>query len=114
MFRRIVAVCCMVRLWFLNKSPALPRFRTSRFIHFSPSVVIKAPMDLNATLPQPLSTDKKIFLLECRVEVWQSGVALEIWKQTRLFASSKQVEYIPSLWRYSDEGALVSQSFIAG
>jgi hypothetical protein len=81
----------------------MPPFRASRFIDFNAGTVIQAPMDLKKALPATMTISEKIDLFECRVEVWQLGVAAAI---------LKQIEYAknPSIWSHAAYG-LVSVGF---
>jgi hypothetical protein len=81
----------------------VPPFRASRFIDFNSGVVLTAPMDLKATMTKPWTLDQKIDLFECRVEVWQFGVAAAILKQIEAAKS-------PSIWSHAAY-ALVSVGF---
>lgn len=74
-------------------------FRNSRFIDFEAGVVITAPMDLLKQTAQPWTVDDKINIFECRVEVWQLGVAVALLKNIE---SKPQ----PSIWSHSAYGML--------
>jgi hypothetical protein len=93
----------LFRLFFPKIGVAMPRFRTSRFIDFNTGTVITAPMDLKKSMPATMTTDQKIDLFECRVEVWQLGVAAEMLKQIEAARN-------PSIWSHAAYG-LVSVSF---
>ncbi len=82
---------------------AMPPFRTSRFIDFNMGKVIMAPMDLQKSMPLTMTTVEKIDLFECRVEVWQLGVAAEMLKQIEAARN-------PSIWSHAAYG-LVSVCF---
>jgi hypothetical protein len=81
----------------------MPPFRAGRFIDFNTGTVIQAPMDLKKSMPATMTTDQKIDLFECRVEVWQLGVAAEMLKQIEAARN-------PSVWSHAAYG-LVSVSF---
>jgi hypothetical protein len=93
----------LFQLFFPKKGVAMPPFRASRFIDFNTGTVIKAPMDLKKSMPATMTTDQKIDLFECRLEVWQLGVAAEMLKQIEAARN-------PSIWSHAAYG-LVSVSF---
>lgn len=71
-------------------------FRESRYIDFNSGTVLKPPIDLLQEKPRRLSIDDMLDLFECRVEVWQLGPAVEIWKQ---HDAKKEVKSSP--WAHS-------------
>lgn len=81
----------------LNRSESI--FRSSKFIDFEAGEVLLAPMDLKKNKPKPWTLGDKIDLFECRVEVWQLGVAVAILKQIE---SSQP----PSIWSHAAYGVV--------
>lgn len=81
----------------------MPSFRGSPYIDFNTGDVVTSPMDLKAKMHKPWTLDQKIDLFECRVEVWQFGVAAAILKQIE---DAKP----PSIWSHAAYG-LVSVGF---
>ena len=79
------------------------QFRPSRYIDYNTGEVITAPMDLKKSIPATMTTDQKIDLFECRVDVWQFGVAAAILKQI-------EAAQDPSIWSHAAYG-LVSVGF---
>lgn len=55
-------------------------FRSSRFVDFDTGEVFLPPMRLLQQKPTPWSLGDKIEIFECRVEVWQLGVAAQMLK----------------------------------
>lgn len=51
-------------------------YRTSKYLDFNTGKVHLSPMDLLAQKTATLTLEDKIDLFECRVEVWQLGVAV--------------------------------------
>jgi hypothetical protein len=72
-------------------------FRSSQYIDFDAGRVILAPMDLKKSMSATMSPAQKMELFECRVEVWQLGVAAEVLKQIE---SSQN----PSIWSHAAYG----------
>jgi hypothetical protein len=56
-------------------------YRTSKYINFNTGRVILDPETFSAQVPEPMNLDQKIDFFECRVDVWQLGVAVEMLKQ---------------------------------
>lgn len=56
------------------------RYRGSRFIDFNNGQVILDPESFVEQTAKPWSLDQKIDFFECRVDVWQFGVAVEMLK----------------------------------
>ncbi len=73
--------------------------RSSPHIDFETGTVINQPMVLSNRTPEPWSIDDKINIFECRVEVWQLGVAVAMLKNNESNANS-------SIWRHSAYGML--------
>jgi hypothetical protein len=69
-------------------------FRSSRFVDFNTGCVVHQPLQYMRQFHPPKSLDDKIEIFECRVEVWQLGVAVEILKQIESQAQS-------SIWCHS-------------
>lgn len=78
-------------------------FRTSKFIDFNEGSVIISPLDFRESIPKPWSLENKINIFECRVEVWQLGVAVEILKEI-------EAHQIPSIWSHAGF-SLISVAF---
>ncbi|NJO00171.1 MAG: hypothetical protein HC875_41690 [Anaerolineales bacterium] len=78
-------------------------FRKSKFIDFNEGSVIISPLDLKESTPKPWSLEDKINIFECRVEVWQLGVAVEILKEI-------EAHDIPSIWSHAGF-SLISVAF---
>jgi hypothetical protein len=57
------------------------RFRSSKFLDFSSGDVFLPPMKLVQQKRKPWTTADKIAIFECRVEVWQLGVATQVLKE---------------------------------
>ena len=72
-------------------------FPKSEFIDFNAGVVYATPDTLFRSMREPWSIDDKIRLFECRVEVWQLGVAVAILRQIE---ASEQ----PSIWSHAAYG----------
>lgn len=72
-------------------------FRPSEFIDFNAGIVRATPDTLFRGMAQPWSIDEKIKLFECRVDVWQLGVAVAVLKQIE---ASQQ----PSIWFHAAYG----------
>lgn len=72
-------------------------FRYSPYIDFNNDRVILAPMDLLSQLAQPLTTQDKIRIFECRVDVWQLGPAVGMLKLI-------EANQPPSVWSHSAYG----------
>jgi hypothetical protein len=78
------------------------RYRSSRFIDFNEGRVILDPESFLKRTTMPSHTwplDQKIDFFECRVEVWQLGVAVEMLKQIEANAP-------PSIWSHAAYGLL--------
>lgn len=73
--------------------------RNSPHIDFETGTVINEPMALYRGTPKPWSIDDKINIFECRVDVWQLGVAVAMLKRNE---SNEQ----SSIWRHSAYGML--------
>jgi len=56
-------------------------FRSSRFLDFDSGEVFLPPMKLLHQKERPWTPEDKIDIFECRVEVWQLGVAVQILKR---------------------------------
>jgi hypothetical protein len=56
-------------------------FRSSRFLDFNSGEVFLPPMELLHRKKRPWDPEDKIDIFECRVEVWQLGVAAQILEQ---------------------------------
>src|SRR4051794_30775972 len=84
-------------------SPRTP-FRSSPYVDFNTGVVALDPMALLNTQGKPTSFAKKLRLFECRVEVWQLGVAAEMLRQIEAHHDGK------SIWCHAAYG-LVSVAF---
>jgi hypothetical protein len=69
-------------------------FRKSKFIDFNEGNVIISPLDFRESIPKPWILEDKIKIFECRVEVWQLGVAVEILKAI-------EAHDIPSIWSHA-------------
>ena len=69
-------------------------FRTSKFIDFNKGEVFISPLDFRDSIPKPWNLEDKIKIFECRVEVWQLGVAVEILKEI-------ENNLIPSIWSHA-------------
>jgi hypothetical protein len=78
-------------------------FRTSKFIDFNNGEVIVSPLDFRDSIPKPWNLKDKIKIFECRVEVWQLGVAVEILKEI-------ENHHIPSIWSHAGF-SLISVAF---
>jgi hypothetical protein len=78
-------------------------FRKSKFIHFNRGDVIISPKDLRDSVPKPWHLEDKIEIFECRVEVWQLGVAVKILKEI-------ETHQPPSIWSHAAYG-LISVAF---
>lgn len=74
-------------------------FRNSRFIDFKTGTVTTAPMSLAAQTATPWSVDDKIDIFECRVDVWQLGVAVAM-------LTNIESNQPPSIWAHSAYGML--------
>lgn len=79
-------------------SPRTP-FRMSRYIDFNHGTVTMPPQQFADNTPKPWNLDKTIELFECRVEVWQLGVAARI-------LSEIEAHTPPSIWSHSAYGLL--------
>lgn len=69
-------------------------FRFSRFIDFNEGRIILDPELFVAHTPSPWTVEQKIDFFECRVEVWQLGVAVEMVKQI-------EANEPPSIWSHA-------------
>lgn len=78
-------------------------FRKSKFIDFNEGNVIISPLDLRESIPKPWNLEEKVNIFECRVEVWQLGVAVEILKEI-------ENHRIPSIWSHAGF-SLISVAF---
>lgn len=76
-----------------------PPFRASKYIDFNAGKVLTAPMDLKKGKAKPWSLSDKIDLFECRVEVWQLGVAVAMLRQIEANQS-------PSVWSHAAYGVV--------
>lgn len=56
-------------------------WRKSEFVDFETGSVLLHPMRLASETPEPWSPVDKIRLFECRVDVWQLGVAVQMLKE---------------------------------
>jgi len=74
-------------------------FRKSRFIDFNKGQVFLHPMKLMGQIPGQWTLSNKIDVFECRVEVWQLGVAVEILKEIERHED-------PSIWSHSAYGLI--------
>lgn len=77
-------------------------YRPSRFIDFDTCVVTLAPMDLLKTKPVDPSKrtlEDKLDLFECRVEVWQLGVAVAMLREI-------ETKKPPSVWSHAAYGLI--------
>jgi len=74
-------------------------FRKSRFIDFNIGQVFVQPMEFMRQIPGPWTLTNKIDVFECRVEVWQLGVAVEMLKEIE---RNKH----PSIWSHSAFGLI--------
>lgn len=74
-------------------------FRNSKYIDFNARTVHVAPMELFAQKTSPLTLDDKIDIFECRVEVWQLGVAVAA-------LTSIEANQPPSIWSHAAYGLL--------
>ena len=76
------------------------KFRSSEYIDFNTGTVICPPMVLMRRLKPPWSLEDKIRVFQCRVDVWQLGVAVDM---------LKQIESAPvqsSIWAHAAFGML--------
>ena len=104
MLRRVLDGAMQFCRRFLPRTAHMSKpFRSSRYIDFNTGMVMTAPMDLKTTMSKPWTVAQKIDLFECRVEVWQFGVAAEILKQI-------EANQPPSIWSHAAY-ALVSVGF---
>ena len=74
-------------------------YRSSRFIDFNEGRVILDPEAFVENTSRPWTVTEKIDFFECRVEVWQLGVAVEMLKQIEANAP-------PSIWSHAAYGLL--------
>lgn len=58
-----------------------PLFRDSEFMDFNTGSVKVAPMELQRSLHTPDQRPESLQLFECRVEVWQLGVAVQMLRE---------------------------------
>jgi len=72
-------------------------FRKSRFIDFNKGHVFVHPMQFARETKPPWGLAQKIDIFECRVEVWQLGVSVEILKEIERHES-------PSIWSHAAFG----------
>ena len=78
-------------------------FRESRFIDFNQGIVKESPKDFRTRIPEPWHLKDKVEIFECRVEVWQLGVAVEVLKEI-------ETHHPPSIWSHAAYG-LISVAF---
>jgi hypothetical protein len=78
-------------------------FRSSEFIDFNAGTVTIQPMQLQGTLPDSPQRKDHLRVFECRVDVWQLGVAVQLLKEMESHSPS-------SIWFHAAYG-LISISF---
>jgi hypothetical protein len=74
-------------------------FRNSRFLDFNTGDVLVPPMRLAQQKERPWDLPDKIDIFECRVEVWQLGVAVQILREME---SPKRLP----IWRHAAYGLI--------
>jgi hypothetical protein len=74
-------------------------YRSSSFIDFNEGRVILDPESFVDQASRPWTLEQKIDFFECRVDVWQLGVAVEMLKQL-------EVHEPPSIWSHAAYGLL--------
>ena len=74
-------------------------YRSSRFIDFNEGRVILDPESFVDQVSRPWTLEQKIDFFECRVDVWQLGVAVEMLKQI-------EAHEPPSIWSHAAYGLL--------
>ena len=74
-------------------------YRSSRFINFNEGRVILDPESFVDQVSRPWTLEQKIDYFECRVDVWQLGVAVEMLKQI-------EAHEPPSIWSHAAYGLL--------
>ncbi|MCC6457411.1 MAG: hypothetical protein IT328_20820 [Caldilineaceae bacterium] len=74
-------------------------FRESEFIDFNTGTVKIAPMRLAILLPRPLQLADKIRLFQCRIDVWNLGVAVQMLKTI-------EANEPPSIWSHAAYGLI--------
>ena len=72
-------------------------FRYSPYIDFDAGLVKHTPETLVEELGSPCTPEEKLESLECRVDVWQLGVAVEMLKQI-------EDNQPPSIWSHAAYG----------
>ena len=82
-----------------DRSPMSRMFRDSRFVDFNAGTTKIPPMLLLHFLRRPLQFSDKVMFFQCRIEVWNLGVAVQILKEIE---SSK----LPSTWSHAAYGML--------
>jgi hypothetical protein len=74
-------------------------FRESEFIDFNTGMVKIAPMRFAIILPRPLQLADKIRLFQCRIDVWNLGVAVQMLKTI-------ESNEPPSIWSHAAYGLI--------
>jgi hypothetical protein len=74
-------------------------YRSSRFIDFNEGRVVLDPESFVDQASRPWTLEQKIDFFECRVDVWQLGVAVEMLKQI-------EAHEPPSIWSHAAYGLL--------
>ena len=72
-------------------------FRFSPYIDFNRGLVKNTPMTIVQKLGNPCTPEEKLEVFECRVDVWQLGVAVELLKQI-------EANQPPSIWSHAAYG----------
>lgn len=70
------------------------KYRISPYIDFNSGQVILDPMAMAEQMPDPMDVDDKIASFQCRIDVWQLGVAVEMLK---LIEENEQ----PAVWSHA-------------
>ncbi len=65
-------------------------FRSSKFLDFNSGDVFLPPMQFIQQKQKPWTLTDKIEIFECRVEVWQLGVAVQVLKEMEDDREGKQ------------------------
>jgi hypothetical protein len=76
-------------------------FRDSEFMDFNTGTVKVAPMELQRSLHAPDQRPESLRLFECRVEVWQLGVAVQVLREMESEKRSQS-----SIWSHAAYGLI--------
>jgi hypothetical protein len=76
-------------------------FRDSEFMDFNTGTVKIAPMVLQGSLVAPRQRPESLRLFECRVEVWQLGVAVQVLREMESEPRSQS-----SIWSHAAYGLI--------